>query len=139
MNILADKQQEMLEPSISDEERKIRTKEFYKLHYRLRKKEENSLLGMLSLKTRQRLHKFVLLVYIAKNRLGGFRYEILSNKRTATNRPIIFAITHVGKFDIEVVSEALRDHFYLLSGNYEHIQGIIDSRFLAINGVIYFN
>lgn len=48
-------------------------------------------------------------------------------------------MTHVGKFDIEVVSEAIRSHYYLLSGDYEHIQGIIDAPFLALNGVIYFN
>ena len=52
---------------------------------------------------------------------------------------MIFAVTHVGKFDIEVVSEAIRDHYYLLSGDFEHLQGLIDARFLALNGVIYFN
>ncbi len=45
----------------------------------------------------------------------------------------------VGKFDIEVVSEAVREHYYLLSGDFEHIQGIVDAPFLAMNGVIYFN
>lgn len=139
MNILADKQQWMFEPNISEEEREIRKKEFYELYYRLRKKEENSFLGRLSLKTRKRMHKFILPIYKIKNRIGGFSYEILNNRRTPTNRPMIFAITHVGKFDIEVVSEAIQDHYYLLSGDYEHIQGIIDAPFLAINGVIYFN
>ncbi len=52
---------------------------------------------------------------------------------------IIFALTHVGKFDIEVVSEAIRDHYTLLSGDYEHIQGIIDAPFIGLNGAIYFN
>lgn len=51
-------------------------------------------------------------------------------------RPIIFAVTHVGKFDIEVISEAVKDHYYLLSRDFEHLQGLPDARFLALNGVI---
>lgn len=109
------------------------------MYFDLRYKEEESFLGRLSLKTRKRLHRLVLLVYIIKNHLGGFSYEIINDNREKTNRPIIFAITHVGKFDIEVISEAIKDHYYLLSGDYEHIQGIIDAPFLQLNGVIYFN
>lgn len=65
--------------------------------------------------------------------------KIIHDRRSTTNHPIIFAVTHVGKFDIEVISEAIQDHYYLLSGDYEHIQGIIDAPFLNANGVIYFN
>lgn len=79
------------------------------------------------------------MIYRLKNRLGGFTYEVISDKRSETDRPIIFAITHVGKFDIEVVSEAIRSHYYLLSGDFEHLQGIVDAPFLGLNGVIYFN
>lgn len=80
-----------------------------------------------------------MLVYTIKNHLGGFSYEIINDNREKTDRPIIFAVTHVGKFDIEVITEAIKDHYYLLSGDYEHIQGIIDAPFLQLNGVIYFN
>lgn len=139
MNILADEQLKVFDLSISDIERKQREEEFYRLYYKLRNKEENGILGRLSLKTRQRLHKFILLVYILKNHLGGFTYKIIKDERIKTDRPIIFAVTHVGKFDIEVISEAIKDHYYLLSGDYEHIQGIVDAPFLAINGVLYFN
>lgn len=139
MNVLAKEQQKILEAGISDDERQKREERFYKLYYQLRKKEEHSILGSLSLPARKRLHKLVLLIYTIKNRLGGFSFEIVNNERKPTNRPIIFAVTHVGKFDIEVISEAIKDHYYLLSGDYEHIQGIIDAPFLAINGVFYFN
>ena len=139
MNILAEEQLKLFEPNLSDDERKEQEEHFYKLYYELREKDENSLLGRMSLKTRQRLHWLVLLIYIAKNHLGGFSYEIIKDRREKCDRPIIFAITHVGKFDIEVISEAIRDHYYLLSGDYEHIQGIVDAPFLAVNGVFYFN
>ena len=139
MNILAEEQKKLFEPGLPEEERRTREQQFLKLYYYLRQKDENSFFGRMTLKTRKRLHWLILLIYIVKNHLGGFSYEMIADKRTPTKRPIIYAVTHVGKFDIEVISEAIRDHYYLLSGDYEHIQGIIDAPFLAANGVIYFN
>jgi len=113
---------------------------FYKeLYYKLRTRNEQSFLGKMTLRTRKRIHRFILAIYKTKNRIGGFDFEIIHNGRSDTNQPIIFAVTHVGKFDIEVISEAIQDRYYLLSGDYEHIQGIIDAPFLNANGVIYFN
>lgn len=139
MNILADKQQKIFEPGISEEERTKQEQAFYDLYYKTRKKDENSFLGKLSLKTRKRLHKLVLLVFAVKNRLSGFSCKIIKDEREKTDRPIIFALTHVGKFDIEVSAIGIKDHFYLLSGDYEHLQGLVDGAFLLVNGVLYFN
>lgn len=139
MNILGEEQKRLNEEGISEEEFIERKERFLEHYYYLREKDEQSFLGRLSLKARQRLHPIVLGVYRAKNRIGGLSFEVIGDKRSETTRPLIFAITHVGKFDIEVVSEAIEDHYYLLSGDFEHIQGIIDAPFLLLNGVIYFN
>lgn len=139
MNILAKKQQKMLEKGITAQEYMQRQGSFLSLYYKLRNKEESRWYSQLTLQQRQRLHKLILFIYTVKNRLGGFTYEILNDMRSRTDRPIIFAVTHIGKFDIEVISEAIQSHYYLLSGDYEHIQGIVDALFLALNGVIYFN
>ncbi len=74
MNILADEQLKIMDPSISDSERKQQEKEFYKLYYKLRDKDEKGFLGKISLQTRKRLHWLVLFIYIVKNHLGGFSY-----------------------------------------------------------------
>lgn len=139
MNILSDKQQRIFEKGISDEERKKREKEFYELYYKTREKDEHSFLGKLSLKTRQRLHKFIFFIFVIKNRISGFTCKVIKDEREKTERPIIFATTHVGKYDIEVSAVGIKDHFYLLSGDYENLQGIIDGKFLLVNGVIFFN
>lgn len=139
MNILAEEQKKMFDKNISDEERNKRKEEFLELYYKLRKINDEKFYSKLSLEQRKKLHKLILLVYTLKNRLGGFSYELISDKREKTDRPIIFAVTHVGKFDIEVISEAIKDHYYLLSGDFEHLQGIVDAPFLGLNGVIYFN
>lgn len=139
MNILADEQHKMLQPNLEPEEYNRRRKSFLSLYYSLRKREENRWYSRLTLRQRKRLHRLILLIYCIKNRLGGFSHEVIQDLHSETDKPIIFAVTHVGKFDIEVVSEAIRSHYYLLSGDYEHIQGIIDAPFLGLNGVIYFN
>lgn len=140
MNILAEEQKRLYESkSLSDSEFCSREQRFLTLYYKHRAKTENSFLGKLSLKKRKQLHGLILSIYRIKNRLGGFTFEVLHDGRTQTEQPIVFAITHVGKFDIEVVSEAILEHYYLLSGDYEHLQGTIDAPFLNANGVLYFN
>jgi len=139
MNVLAKKQKEMLDSELTGKEQILQKKEFFKVYYELRKKDENSFFGRLTLRARQRLHKFVLLVFRIKNRISGFSYEIIKDDRNNTSRPIIYALTHIGKFDIEVSAVGIREHFYILSGDYEHLQGTVDGTFLLVNGVFYFN
>ena len=139
MNVLADEQKKILESNLTEEELEEKTKKYLELYYKLRNENDEKFWSKLSLKQRQNIHWLILSIYKLKNRLGGFSHEVIKNERTNTDRPIIFAVTHVGKFDIEVVSEAIKDHYYLLSGDYEHIQGIIDSPFISLNGVFYFN
>ena len=139
MNILAEKQKRMYESGISDEEFEKRKEEFLQLYYQLRDEDEKKIWNRLTLNQRKKIHFFVLNVYKLKNRFEGFSYQLIKDERVFTTRPIIYAVTHIGKFDIEVISEAIREHYYLLSGDYEHLQGTIDSKFLGLNGVYYFN
>lgn len=139
MNILAEEQKKLFDTDLSDKELDKLKAHFLKLYYKLRTQNDNSFLGRMSLKTRKRTHGIVLLLYIIKNRLGGFSYELIANKMKKTKNPIIFAVSHVGKFDIEVISEAIKSHYYLLTGDFEHLQGTIDAPLIAANGVIYFN
>ena len=139
MNVLADEQQKLFENGISKEEFEERQKAFLELYYKIRNKEDGRIWNKLSLEQRKSIHKIILSIYRTKNFLQGFKYEIIKDEREETNRPIIFVPTHVGKYDIEVTSPAIKDHYYLLSGDYEHIQGTIDERFLSFNGVFYFN
>ena len=139
MNVLAEEQKKLFAKGISQEEFAKKQAEFFKLYYKIRTEEEGRFWNKLSLGQRKSLHKLVLSVYQTKNFLQGFKYDIIKDEREQTTRPIIFVPTHVGKYDIEVTSPAIKDHYYLLSGDYEHIQGTIDERFLSLNGVFYFN
>ena len=52
-------------------------------------------------------------------------------------RPIIFAVTHTGKYDIEIVNEAIKKSYYLLSDDEEYMYRTVDGYFTEANGVIY--
>ncbi len=56
------------------------------------------------------------------------------------NGPIIFAPTHCGKFDIQVLTEVLwKYRWSLLSGDYNWLPGTVEGCWLKFNGVIYVN
>ena len=120
MNILADKQKKMRESNLSTEEYEHRYDDFVQCYSRLRNREDKRWYSHLALRQRRKWHPLLLNIYRIKNRLNGFSHEIVSDKHSKTDRPVIFAVTHIGKFDIEVVSEAIKEHYYLLSGDFEH-------------------
>lgn len=138
MNQLAEMQKALIAKKGTPEYPELEQK-FLERYYKLRNREERRFYSHLSLKQRICIHPLLLGVYKIKNRLGGFSHEIIADKREKLEQPVIFATTHVGKFDIEVISEAIKDHYFLLSGDYEHIQGNVDAPFLGLNGVLYFN
>jgi hypothetical protein len=53
-----------------------------------------------------------------------------------TFRPIIFAMSHIGKFDIEIVEESL-PHSFLLSGDFENLHGTPSGSLLEKHGIVY--
>lgn len=139
MNKLIPEQMKLFEPNLSEEEYNQRFESFAKLYFKLREKEDKRLANKLSLKQKQKLHPILLILYKLVNRLNGLTYEIINDKRTKTDKPIIFAVTHIGKFEIQVITEAIKEHSFLLGGDFEHLQGSFDAPFLALNGVFYFN
>ena len=139
MNILGEKQKRIFDPTLSDEEKVVYERNFNKLYFALREKDENSFLWRLSPRTRKRLYPLVLQVYKIINFIGGFSSEIISDNSSQTDRPIIYAVSHVGKYDIQVLCATLQKHCYILTGDYEHLQGKIDWKFLMLNGAVCFN
>lgn len=65
------------------------------------------------------------------------KLSIISDQSNKTNKPVIYAVTHIGKYDFEMVTEALRKPFYVLSGDWKLMYGTIDDLFFRANGVIY--
>ena len=106
-------------------------------YYEYRNKFDKSFVNNLSHKQRLMLHPLLLAIIKYRNRQAGFEIKKLYDKRTETDKPKIFALTHIGKFDIEVASEIVKDHYYLLSGDFENMYGTVEEKFLGLNGVVY--
>jgi lysophospholipid acyltransferase (LPLAT)-like uncharacterized protein len=106
-------------------------------YYLVRNKYDKSFVSRLSHSQRVAIHPLLLSIIKLRNKSNGFNITKLCDDRIPTEKPKIFCITHIGKFDIEVVSEAIEDHYYLLSGDFENIRGTIEEKFLGFNGVIY--
>lgn len=122
-----------------EEEKKLSVEEYKEYYLWLRNLYEKSKINNLSLETKRKIHPLLLSLIKLSNRINGYKLKILNDKRTNTKRPIIYAVTHIGKADIEVVSEAIKEHFYLLCGDFESLHDTLDGLFLSLNGVLYFN
>lgn len=73
--------------------------------------------------------------------LNGNKLEIMgnSNLEFPKDRAVIIAPTHVRKQDIEIIMEAIPEHMYLLSGDYENVHGTVSGMMLEKNGIVYFD
>ena len=108
-------------------------------YMKCRNEYDKSFLANLSHRARLIMHPLLWFLIKCKNKLSGFKIVRINTKIEKTNRPIIFSITHIGKFDIEICAEALKKHFYLLSGDFENVHGTSDGNFIELNGIIYLN
>lgn len=59
------------------------------------------------------------------------------NSKENFEKPVIFSITHIGKFDYQIVSEAIKRHQIPFAGDPEAMYRTLDGTFLNLNGVVY--
>ena len=139
MNVLANLQEKLYQSDLNEKDYAYWQEQFFAEYFRYRDKNDSSVFGRMTMQGRKRIHFLLTLIHIVKNRFLGLRHTIISDGRTPTKRPVIYAATHIGKFDIEVLCEIIKEHCYILSGDYENVQGTIVEFFFALNGVFYFN
>lgn len=90
------------------------------------------------MKFRDMLHPILLKIiglnrkYIEKQTL-----TIVNDKRKTEKKPVIYAITHIGMYDYQIVCEAIKDHQYPFAGDPETMYRSADGLILALNGLIY--
>ena len=111
-----------------------------------------------NLKLHRKLYKYCRAIMICNSKLQLKKYEFikkenipnddLNNAVTNDNinsnensikRPIIYVPTHIGKFDIEMIYQALNDHAVLFSADEDLLIHTIDNIILKAIGVIYFD
>lgn len=89
-------------------------------------------------KIRDLLHPVLLaLMSFDRKFLKKQTLTVLKDEREKTDKPVIYAITHVGMYDIQLVSEAIRDHQYTFLGDPETMYRTGDGAIMSLNGVVY--
>lgn len=67
----------------------------------------------------------------------GFTVELMSDYYEKSDKQIVFAVSHIGKWDFEIVNEIIKDHFYVIAADFMHMYGNVAGGFLNAFGVIY--
>lgn len=87
-------------------------------------------------KLRAVLHPVALLLLRMMAVLTRKKITVVGDFRVPTNRPIIFASTHIGWDDPAIAFLAIRDHAYLFWGDPKCSYKTIDGFFMDLNGTI---
>lgn len=78
------------------------------------------------------------MLFIQRTMLG-FRIEIIRFINQRDNKPVIFAVTHIGKWDFEIVNEKIGNHFHVIATDFLNMHGRFSGIFMRSNGVIWVN
>lgn len=70
-------------------------------------------------------------------KMQGYEIEILKRTELPQGKPLIFAVSHIAKLDFEIVSEIIKEQYYVLAADFVHMKGTFSGFFLWMNGVIY--
>lgn len=65
------------------------------------------------------------------------KLQILSDRRRKTEKPIIYACTHIGFSDVAMAFESIRDACWILMGNPSSLFRTFHFHLLNINGAVY--
>lgn len=78
-------------------------------------------------------------VLLVQRKVVGFQTEVIHRERLNSNKPVIFAVTHIGKWDIEIVNEQIPSHFHIVMSDFLNTYGKISGIFVTCTGVIWVN
>ena len=72
-----------------------------------------------------------------QRKINGFSVEIMNEEFTFHNKPTIFAVTHIGKWDFEIVNEQIQEQFYVIAADYKNLSRGLNGIILKANGIVY--
>lgn len=91
-----------------------------------------------NVKFHKNIHPILSSILSIKRTILGQTINVISDKSNIEkDKPVIYAVTHIGKYDYEMVSETLKSYFYTLSGDWNLMYGTIDDYYFRLSGVIY--
>ena len=110
-----------------DESELEKKKEFEK--YKQRKKRCFIKNSYITMKLRKMIHPLLHVMLMISRKSHGYNIEIINKPRVVSNRPVIYAVSHIGKFDFEIVSEIITQQSFVLVADFVHTKGTFSGFF----------
>ena len=116
--------------------KKMTLEEVKKYYVELRKYEYEEDIPIKGIEFRKNIHNLLLRLIKLERHLSKQQLEIINDRREKTDRPIIYACTHIGGDDVQRTFEAIEDHAYLFIGDLEELYRDLLGFILYLNGAI---
>lgn len=72
-----------------------------------------------------------------QRKICGFTIEYVNKELELTNKQHVFAVSHIGKWDFEIVNEALKPHFHILASDFMNMHGNFSGYAMNAFGVVF--
>ena len=105
--------------------------------YKQKKQKNLSQDSYIPMKIRKAIRPLLRGMLWASRKMQGYEIEIFNRTEIPQGKPIIFAVSHIAKMDFEIVSETIKEQYYVLAADFMHLKGTFSSFFFWMNGVIY--
>ena len=131
-------EQEVFKPLSFWRELLLKEDELIEYYNSKRKYEFENNIPIKGLEFTDKLHPILLkLVELNRKYITKQTMTIINDLREKSDKPVIFAFTHIGMSDVQIFCEAVRDHHYIFAGDPETMYRSFDGLLFALNGVIY--
>lgn len=88
---------------------------------------------------RKYIRPFLRFLLFGQRKICGFQIEVLNCVSIEKKAPIIFAVTHIGKWDFEIINEQIAIPFYAIAADFINMYGNVNGLFMNANGVVWVN
>lgn len=119
------------------EKRKMTIEELKKYYQELRKYEYMIDAPEKGIEIRKRLNKLVVLLMRIERTFLGHSLTIIGDERIKNDKPKIYAVTHIGRYDIETVIEATKENAYFIWGDPNELYKSPEMLLLQMIGMIF--
>lgn len=116
--------------------KRLSLEELSKYYMQKRKWEYENSVPMSNIEFRNKIHGFLVLIIKIGRLLSNEGLVVINDDRIKSDKPKIYACTHIGGNDIQRTFEAIKDPAYLFLGDPKGIYKDISGLLLFLNGVI---
>lgn len=89
------------------------------------------------LRFRKTIRPLMRLMLFCQRKFCGLEIEFINGKLEPTTKQRVFAVSHIGKWDFEIINEVLKPHFHILASDFINMHGKFAGWAMNAFGVIF--